>query len=146
MLPPEQQVNTRTRNFFVLALCTLLLAACDPLGLDNSARIAATREAEGKAIGGACRHSGRALEGCYGMNPKTSKAAIFAGWRDMDAYMRENSIQIVAPELPVQQPAGEEPKAGEEEATKNTAAPPAAQPAMQRPDEPASGKRPNRVI
>lgn len=85
-------------NLIALALCTLPLAACDLLGLNDDARIAAAREAEGKAVGGACRHSGRALEECYGMNPKTSKAAIFAGWRDMDGYMRENNIQIVSPE------------------------------------------------
>ncbi len=88
----------KNRNLIALALCTLPLAACDLLGLNDDARIAAAREAEGKAVGGACRHSGRALEECYGMNPKTSKAAIFAGWRDMDGYMRENNIQIVSPE------------------------------------------------
>lgn len=88
----------KNRNLIALALCTLPLAACDLLGLNDDARIAAAREAEGRAVGGACRHSGRALEECYGMNPKTSKAAIFAGWRDMDGYMRENNIQIVSPE------------------------------------------------
>lgn len=85
-------------HLIALALCTLPLAACDLLGLNDDARIAAAREAEGKAVGAACRYSGRALEECYGMNPKTSKAAIFAGWRDMDGYMRENNIRIVSPE------------------------------------------------
>lgn len=97
VLPPEQQVTPRKYHLIAVALCALPLAACDPLGLNDGARIAAAREADGRAIGGACRHSGRALEECYGKNPKTSKAAIFAGWRDMDGYMRENNIQIVSP-------------------------------------------------
>ena len=25
--------------------------------------------------------------------PKASKASVFAGWKDMDAYMRENKIE-----------------------------------------------------
>jgi hypothetical protein len=33
------------------------------------------------------------------MNPKVGKAAIFAGWRDMDAYMRDNKIDVVVPDL-----------------------------------------------
>lgn len=98
---------------------TLLLAACElPFLSDEEAKIDARREAEGKAIGGACRHAGRALEECYERSPKTSKAAIFAGWRDMDGYMRENNIQIVspdAPEPPAKQSQGaeEKPKAAE---------------------------------
>ena len=45
------------------------LTACDQiqrqvLGEDPAAK-AAKQEAEGKAVGGACRHSGRAIEDCY---------------------------------------------------------------------------------
>ena len=76
-------------------LCGLLLAGCEQLGFEDQAKIAATREAEGRAIGGACRHSGRALEDCYKLNSKAVKAAVYAGWRDMDAYMRENNIPVV---------------------------------------------------
>lgn len=91
----------------LLPLYVLALAGCEQLGIDDPARIAAVREAEGKAVGGACRHSGRALEDCYALNTKASKAAIFAGWRDMDAYMRENNIQAVVPQLvEPPQPAG----------------------------------------
>lgn len=68
------------------------LAACEQLGLDDQAKVAAAREADGKAIGNACRQTGRVLEECYALNPKYQKAAIFAGWRDMDGYMRENKI------------------------------------------------------
>jgi len=89
--------NPLTR--LLIAASTLLLAACNlPFLGDEEAKIEAKREAEGKAVGSGCRYSGRAIEECYGMNPKTSKAAIFAGWRDMDGYMRENNIQIVSPE------------------------------------------------
>jgi hypothetical protein len=83
-------------RFVLLApLCGFLLAGCEQLGIEDPAKIEAAREAEGKAIGGACRHSGRALEDCYKLNGKASKAAIYAGWRDMDAYMRENNIAVV---------------------------------------------------
>lgn len=86
-------------SFHRLALlvpaCGLLLAGCEQLGIEDPAKIEAARDAEGRAVGGACRHSGRALEDCYKLNAKASKAAIYAGWRDMDAYMRENNIAVV---------------------------------------------------
>lgn len=82
----------------LLTLClTTLLAGCDQLGIETPDKVAARQEAEGKAVGGACRHSGRALEDCFEMNRRASKAAVYAGWRDMDAYMRENNIAIVKP-------------------------------------------------
>ena len=77
----------------------VLLSACEIPGMEDTAKIAEAREADGKAIGGACRHSGRALEDCYVMNPKASKSAVYAGWRDMDGYMRDNNIQPVVPDL-----------------------------------------------
>ena len=71
----------------------LLLTACDKIpGLGPDPRVA-QREEEAKAIGGACRHALRGLEDCYTLNPKAPKALVFAGWKDMDAYMRENNIQ-----------------------------------------------------
>lgn len=82
-----------------VVVVAVLLAGCEIPGMEDTEKIAAAREAEGKAIGGACRHSGRALEDCYVMNPKAQKAAIYAGWRDMDAYMRENKIDAVTPDL-----------------------------------------------
>ncbi|MDP2811386.1 MAG: hypothetical protein Q8O34_14670 [Rhodocyclaceae bacterium] len=88
----------------------MTLAGCEQLGLDTAAKeaaAAAVKEADGKAIGGACRHAGRALEDCYLMNPKASKAAVFAGWRDFDAYMRENKLEIVRPEGEEPEPKGE---------------------------------------
>jgi len=157
VLSPEYRVTPDKHNLIVLALCALPLAACDQLGLNDGARIAAAREAEGKAIGGACRHSGRALEECYGLNAKTSKAAIFAGWRDMDGYMRENNIQIVSPDgadepaksnaPDAAKAAAAEPKdeAAERAAPKNVAAPvdERAAPGL---NGSSGAKRPNRVV
>ncbi|WP_250207952.1 hypothetical protein [Curvibacter sp. CHRR-16] len=80
-------------------LLSTLLAGCDLQSVQ--ALLADPREvqkeADAKAIGGACRHAMRSIEDCYGLNPKASKAAIFAGWREMDIYMRENKIEGVAP-------------------------------------------------
>jgi hypothetical protein len=89
-----------------LVLASTLLTGCDmitgALGMESPEKVAALREAEGKAIGGACRHAGRAIEDCYGLNKKADKAAMFAGWRDMNDYMRENKIEAVAPQLVTQ--------------------------------------------
>jgi hypothetical protein len=82
----------------ILLILASLLAGCDQLGIDTPAAEAAREEAEGKAIGSACRQTGRALEDCYLNNRRAPKAAIFNGWRDMDAYMRENKIPEIKPE------------------------------------------------
>lgn len=76
----------------LIACSALLLAACDIPGLGPDPRIA-MREAEGKAIGGACRYAVRGIEECYELNPKALKTAVFEGWREMDQYMRENKIE-----------------------------------------------------
>lgn len=117
----------------LVSVCGLLLASCEQLGIEDPAKIEAAREAEGRAVGGACRHSGRALEDCYKLNAKASKAAIYAGWRDMDAYMRENNITVVpsgnapAKKAPAAEAAPVEaaPKSG---ATPSSAEPPAKAP------------------
>ncbi len=90
---------------FVLApllAVTLLGAGCDMLGIESAEKIAAAREADGKAIGAACRQAGRAIEDCYTIYKKSDRAAIYAGWRDMNDYMRENKIESVAPQLAAQ--------------------------------------------
>ena len=61
--------------------------------------LAERREGDGKAIGGACRHAGRAIEDCYTLNRKADRSAIFAGWREMNDYMAENKLDVVAPTL-----------------------------------------------
>ena len=85
-------------------LCLLLailstLAGCDQLGLEAASVTAARVEADGKAVGAACRHGGRAIEDCFTLNKRVDKAAIYAGWREMDDYMRENKLDAVLPTL-----------------------------------------------
>lgn len=70
----------------------LLLAACDFPGMGPDPRIA-IREAEGKAVGGACRQALRGIEDCYALNEKSPKTAVYSGWKEMDEYMRENKIE-----------------------------------------------------
>ena len=86
-----------------IVLATTLLAGCDmiggALGIESPEKVSAVREADGKAIGGACRHAGRAIEDCYMLNKKAERASVFAGWRDMNDYMRENKIEPVTPTL-----------------------------------------------
>ena len=92
--------------FIVITLSTVLLSGCDmlggALGIESPEKVAAAREADGKAIGGACRHAGRAIEDCYALNKRADKSSVFAGWRDMNDYMRENKIESVAPQLTAQ--------------------------------------------
>ena len=76
----------------------LVLAGCDMLGIESASEQSARREAEGKAIGGACRYSGRTIEECYAQNKKSDKAAVFSGWREMNDYMRENKVETVVPQ------------------------------------------------
>ncbi|MCX7897644.1 MAG: hypothetical protein N2441_07210 [Rhodocyclaceae bacterium] len=116
-----------------LMCSSLLLAACEQLGIEDPAKAAAAKEAEGRAVGGACRHAGRALEDCYTLNPKVSKAAIYAGWREMDAYMRENNIEVVPPQIARPEPASGKKKKGE-----GTEEPQAAGSSDQKALEPAS--------
>ena len=78
-----------------VSLAATLLAGCEQLGMESP-------EKAGKAIGGACRHAGRAIEDCYALNKKAERAAVFAGWREMNDYMRENKIEAVAPQLAAQ--------------------------------------------
>src|SRR5262245_25909819 len=80
-------------------LAALAAAGCNPFGNEVVEAAAARREADGKAIGGACRHAGRAIEDCYTLNRRADKAAVYAGWREMNDYMRENKLEPVPPQL-----------------------------------------------
>ncbi len=93
----------------ILIFLMPLLAGCEQLGFEDPAAEKAREEAEGKAIGGGCRQTGRALEDCYQINRRAPKAAIFSGWRDMDAYMRENKIEEIKPEAAATSPAATPP-------------------------------------
>lgn len=79
-------------RLLVAAMAVVVLTGCEIPGIWPDPRIA-QREEESKAIGGACRHALRGLEDCYTLNPKAAKASVFAGWKDMDGYMRENKIE-----------------------------------------------------
>jgi hypothetical protein len=89
----------RALTLSLTLLSLLALAGCDQLGIESAQAVAERREAEGRALGGACRHAGRAIEDCYTLNPRADKAAIFAGWREMNDYMAENKISEVPPQL-----------------------------------------------
>ena len=98
------------------------------LGIESASATGAKREAEGKAVGGACRHAGRAIEDCYALNKKAEKSAVFSGWREMNDYMRENKLDAVAPQGAALAEAAaakkpkkaEEPEAGASAAKKTT--------------------------
>jgi hypothetical protein len=87
-----------------LAAALPLLSACDRLvellDIPDPAKEAASAEAEGQAIGSACRHSGRSLEDCYVLNSTAQKAAIFSGWKAMNDYMMEHNLKEVPSQLP----------------------------------------------
>lgn len=97
-----------TRLFLVVAV--LGLSACDQinqkLGLEDPAKKEARTESEAKAVGSACRQSGRAIEDCYSIYGWLPKAGIYAGWREMDEYMRENKLETIEPQLPPPEPPG----------------------------------------
>lgn len=116
------QLRSRLRTLLTVSSLALGLVGCDviqqKLGIEAPAAKAARVEAEGKAVGGACRQSGRAIEDCYAIYSWLPKAAIYEGWRDMDSYMRENKLETVEPQLPPPQPPGsrKKPPAAEEAA------------------------------
>lgn len=80
----------------LLTLCMTavlsVLTGCDALGIETATKVNERKESEGKAIGSGCRQAVRSIEDCFQSNPKAGKAAVFAGWREMDQYMRENQM------------------------------------------------------
>ncbi len=97
------------RLSILLSALALALAGCDQLGIESPASTKARAEADGKAVGGACRHAGRAIEDCYTLNKKAEKAAIYAGWREMSEYMAENKLEPVLPVIPPEPPKASRP-------------------------------------
>ena len=122
----------------------LALAGCDQinqkLGLEDIGKKEARLEAEGKAVGSACRQSGRAIEDCYAIYSWLPKAGIFEGWREMDAYMRDNNIETIAPMLPPPEAPGKAKKKAKatSEETAETATAKAEKPA----DPPPAAEKP----
>ncbi len=123
-IPTVLTIDLPRRAIWALMAAASFLSGCDQLGIESPEKVAAARVAEGNAIGGACRHAGRAIEDCYALNKKADKAAVFAGWRDMNDYMRENKIEPVAPQLSAQ---GASAKPGEGDTAQEDA--PASKPA-----------------
>ncbi len=91
--------ETRVLRWMAASTLVWLASGCDMLGIDTPAKQQAAAEAEGKAVGSACRHAGRAIEDCFILNPKANKAAVFAGWKEMNDYMAKNKIEVVQPQL-----------------------------------------------
>jgi hypothetical protein len=85
------------RTAVILALLVPLLGGCDQLKERMGMPDPAKQEAEGKAIGAACRNAGQGLEDCYRLNPDTGKAAIYAGWKEMNEYMTKNNMPVIPP-------------------------------------------------
>lgn len=87
------------KRILLVLLALPFVTGCDVvkqrMGIQDPAKL----EAEGKAVGSACRHAGRGLEDCYKLNPKAPKAAVFAGWKEMNEYMLKNSMEAVPPQL-----------------------------------------------
>ena len=95
-MPPSSTCFAWAR--WALLLGSLTLAGCDKIGLSSLGGPSSAdvrREAEGRAIGGACRHAGRAIEDCFTLNRQADKAAVFAGWREMNDYMAEKNMTPV---------------------------------------------------
>lgn len=92
-----------TARIFLIAI-TLMLGGCDLAALLADPKVA-QREADAKAIGGACRFGMRSIEDCYALNEKANKSAVFAGWKDMDVYMRENKVEGIPAKITKTTPA-----------------------------------------
>lgn len=100
-LSPVEVVNQdwimRKLKILMVAGAATMLSSCDLSqipGLDGKLSLE-----DSKAVGAACRHSGRALEDCFVMNPNTHQSGVFEGWRDMNDYMLANEIEVVKPEI-----------------------------------------------
>lgn len=90
-----------TLHTLLLLLALPLAGGCDQLSEALEIPNPKKAEAEGRAVGSACRHAGRSLEDCYTLNPGAEKAAVFAGWREMNDYMMEHKLEVVPSQLPV---------------------------------------------
>ncbi len=110
-----------------LLLLLPALVACDVVYDRMGIPVPEKVEAEGKAIGSACRHAGRGLEDCYALNPKADKAAIHGGWKEMNEYMIKNKMESMAPEIARSGPKKANPAPAEDAASKE-AEPPAGNP------------------
>lgn len=113
-MPSPRYALHAMKTFACLVLSIPLLVACDAVQERMGIPIAAKVEAEGKAIGSACRHAGRGLEDCFRLNAKADKAAVHTGWKEMNEYMLKNNMQAITPEFPASLPTKAAPHAADE--------------------------------
>lgn len=108
---------------------SVLLSSCDLSqipGLDKR-----LSPEDSKAIGAACRHSGRALEDCFKLNMAAHQAGVFEGWRDMNDYMIANKIETVVPQIQASSFGGRDSTShGEEAHAEKDAAAPKSEPSQ----------------
>lgn len=70
----------------------LLLGGCNWIG-----NVTGLNSDANRAIGAACRQTGRSLEECFMRNPDADQAHIYAGWREMNEYMVKNKLDTMLP-------------------------------------------------
>jgi len=61
------------------------------------------------------------VEQCYALNRRVERAAVFAGWREMNDYMRENKMEAMPPQPDTELAAAEATTADGKLATAGTA-------------------------
>jgi hypothetical protein len=100
-LSPVEVVNQdwimRKLKILMVAGAATMLSSCDLSQIPGLTGKLSMEDS--KAVGAACRHSGRALEDCFTLNPNTHQSGVFEGWRDMNDYMLANEIEVVKPEI-----------------------------------------------
>ena len=78
-----ESLGSLLRKDLIAATLILSLAGCDmiqqQMGIEDPDAKAARTDAEGKAVGDACRQSGRAIEDCYSIYSWLPKAPIYEG-------------------------------------------------------------------
>jgi hypothetical protein len=103
-LPECAKIRAMIKRTSLLFVALLALSGCDQItqkmGLEDPSKKEARLEPDGKAVGSACRQSGRAIEDCYAIYTWLPKSSIFSGWKEMDEYMRENKLETIVPQLP----------------------------------------------
>ena len=63
--------------------------------------MAAKRESEGKAVGGACRHAGHAIEDCYAMNKKNDNEPYSFHAGGANCLFTDGHVQFIRDSVPL---------------------------------------------
>lgn len=87
----KKMYGTYARVVLVAGL-TFGLAGCDMITGMFAPKSQEEQRDEGMALGAGCRQAGQTLEDCYTRNPKSLKAGIYAGWKEMHEYMAAMNI------------------------------------------------------